>query len=71
MWKAFWQASARYLHRWLRVQFHNNPLVTKPGPYLKQVALALQIGLLGAVICIAVGIIGSAFFVIGVIRGWF
>lgn len=66
-----WQLLQELMRTWIKAQFRGNPLVENTGPYLTQVVAALRLGLVGAVTFIMLGVVGSAVFVIGVIKQWF
>lgn len=57
--------------RWLKRQFHGNPLVTQPGEYLPKVGHAYAVWLIAVASLLVLAVLGSAFFVIGVLHGWF
>ena len=66
-----WQLLQELMRTWIKAQFRGNPLVENTGAYLTQVAAALRVGIIGAGTFIILGVVGSAVFVIGVIKQWF
>ena len=66
-----WTAVHKFIIRWLKSQFHHNPLVEQPAEYLSKTATAFQVWLIVVVVLIVLGFIGSIVFVIGSLKNWF
>lgn len=58
------------LLKWFKAQFNGNPLVTDSKHYLRKVEDAFSFGLKAALWCIAAGMLGIGFVVIGILARW-
>ena len=66
-----WALIQKMILRWLKRQFHGNPLVEDTGPYLHKVGHALSVGAIGALVCVGLMVLFSIIFIIGTLYGWF
>ena len=65
------QALQQWILRWLKRQFHGNPLVAQPGEYLPKVGHAYSVWLTAVASLIGLAFLGFVLLVIGVLHGWF
>jgi hypothetical protein len=61
----------RFFQRWVKRQFHGNPLVEDTGPYLHKVGQAFHFWIRAVFVLMAGMILFCIIFIVGTLYGWF